>query len=77
MILNYANERHEADKVVKTDDSIIGYINDKEVFSFRGISDFSLFSLEGGFYSEIPTDKERIRQLEIELNELKRQQETP
>lgn len=77
MILTYSNIRHEADKVLKTEDSIIGYIGDKEVFSFRGVKNFDSFSLEGGFYSEVLTDKERIRQLEIELNELKRQQETP
>lgn len=71
MILNYSNVRHEADTIVKTTDSIIGYIGDKEVFSFRGISDFNVFSLEGGFYSEVLSDKERIRQLEIELNELR------
>ena len=71
MILTYSNIQHEADKVVKTSDSIIGYIGDKEVFSFRGVSDFNVFSLEGGFYSEVLSDKERIRQLEIELNELR------
>ena len=71
MILTYSNIQHEADKVVKTSDSIIGYIGDKEVFSFRGVKNFDLFSLEGGFYSEIQSDKERIRQLEIELNELR------
>jgi hypothetical protein len=39
----------QAYKIVKTDTDIIGYdLNGKELFAFRGISDFSQFTLEEG-----------------------------
>lgn len=41
-------ETFEAEKIVKTNTSIVGYINGKEVFAFRGINDFSVFQLEEG-----------------------------
>jgi 3-dehydroquinate dehydratase len=41
-------EIYEAEKIVKTQNSIIGYIEDKAIFAFRGIHDFSQFQLEEG-----------------------------
>lgn len=36
----------KAEKIVKTTDSIIGYTDGKEVFAFKGVSNFSLFTLD-------------------------------
>lgn len=41
-------EIYEAEIIIKTDTDIIGYINDNEVFAFKGIKDFSIFKLENG-----------------------------
>lgn len=42
-------ERLSADKIVKTADTIVGYsAKGNEVFAFRGVRDFTLFTLEDG-----------------------------
>jgi len=46
--LIYNGERLEAEKIIKKTDAIIGYIGDTEVFSFKGISDWSIFAIEAG-----------------------------
>ena len=46
--LFFAGKDYKAEKIVKTKDSIIGYNGNVEVFSFKGISDFSHFQLEQG-----------------------------
>ena len=38
----------EAEKIVKTETSILGYVQGKEVFSFQGIRDFTKFTLSDG-----------------------------
>lgn len=38
----------EAERIVKTSNSITGYNGQTEVFSFRGIKDWSQFQLEEG-----------------------------
>ncbi|BDR64414.1 hypothetical protein [Clostridium tetani] len=40
------DEVYQAEKIIKTETDIIGYIDDKEVFAFRGVKDFSIFKLE-------------------------------
>lgn len=59
--LLFNGESYEAEKIIKTNTSIIGYNGDTEVFAFRGISDFSLFELQDGEY-----DVDRMEQLESE-----------
>ena len=57
-ILIFLNEEFQAEKIIKTEDSIIGKsIEGKEIFSFKGIKDFSLFTLKDGaeFDAEEPT----------------------
>lgn len=41
---------YEADKIVKTENSIVGYIEGKDTpeFTFKGIKDWSQFRLEEG-----------------------------
>ena len=40
------NQTFQAEKIVKSDENIIGYdINNNEIFSFKGISDFTGFVL--------------------------------
>lgn len=60
-------ERMEAEKIVKKGDSIIGYIGDNEVFSFRGISDWSLFAIEGGDFDPDPDVEKEQRLADIEM----------
>lgn len=43
-----SGEELQAERVVKTNTDIIGYNGNTEVFSFKGISDFSLFQLAEG-----------------------------
>lgn len=64
--LLFNGETFEAEKIIKTDTSIIGYNDETEVFAFRGISDFNLFELQDGEY-----DADRIEQLESENSRLK------
>ena len=75
--LTVNNEIFEAEKIIKTDKNIIGYdINDNEIFSFKGISDFTGFVLkdENDIVIEfaIPqaTDAERLKGLENAINML-------
>ena len=46
--LIHSGQVFEAERIVKTADSIIGYDGDAKVFAFRGIKDWSLFHLEHG-----------------------------
>ena len=48
-ILNFNNEQFKADKIVKSNTDIIGRDSSgNEIFAFRGISDFSGFTLKEG-----------------------------
>jgi len=47
-ILNFSGETYQAEKIVKTQNSIIGYNNNQEIFAFRDINDFSAFQLSEG-----------------------------
>jgi len=57
------DQTYQAEEIVKTKDSIIGYVNGEEVFSLRGISDFSHFTLNEGQMFDKPklTDVENLR----------------
>lgn len=46
--LFFNNEKYEAEKIIKTKDSILGYIGNSLVFSFRGINDWSQFQIKEG-----------------------------
>jgi hypothetical protein len=65
----YVNgEELQAERIVKTDTDIIGYNGNNEVFSFRGISDFSQFQLaEGELYDTDLSPEARILALEEAL----------
>lgn len=52
------NDVLQADKIVKTETSIAGFIGGKEVFSFEGIRSFSGFSLAPGEEWDVPQEKE-------------------
>lgn len=60
----------EAEKIIKTDSSIIGYNRAEEVFAFRGIVDFSLFSLgEGQEYDVLePSETELLQEYVVEVD---------
>ncbi|MFC0652050.1 hypothetical protein ACFFF5_10115, partial [Lederbergia wuyishanensis] len=60
-------EVFEAEKIVKSDTSIIGYIGNSEVFAFRGISDFSQFQLDKGQKWDID-EIERMRLDQAQAN---------
>lgn len=68
--LNYGQDQFQADRVVKTDTDIIGYNNDSPVpvFYFKGISDFTQFSLaEGQIWDTDLSVESRIKALEDAL----------
>ncbi|HHW03423.1 MAG TPA: hypothetical protein GXX35_11565 [Thermoanaerobacterales bacterium] len=72
-ILLVSGEEFPAEKIIKTQDSIIGKNGDTEVFAFKGINDFSRFQLLGG--SEFDLDPElekeqRIADLEAAITAL-------
>ena len=71
------NETFQAEKIVKSDLNIIGYdINDNEIFSFKGISNFTGFILHDDldnvieFETPQATDSERITATEEAINVL-------
>ena len=64
--LIFNGEEYHAEKIVKTQNDIIGYTADSEVFTFRGVSNFSLFELEEG--QEWDVDEKS--KLEQELTDL-------
>lgn len=66
--LIFNNEEYQAERIVKTNTDIIGYNGNAEVFSFKGISDFSLFQLANGEVFDIDLSPEtRITALEEAL----------
>lgn len=70
--LNFNGQIFESERIIKTNDSIIGYNGDVVVFKFSGISDFSGFTLADGqmFDEPIISDAERITELEQIINML-------
>lgn len=68
----FAGENYEAERFVISHNTIIGYVGEHEVVSFRGISDFSKFSLEdaGEFDIPVPTLEEKLIALEQEKRTL-------
>lgn len=46
--LIHLGQTFEAERIVKTADSIIGYNGDAKVFAFRGIKDWSQYQLADG-----------------------------
>lgn len=63
--LNINGQQFQAEKIVKTDANIVGYVGENEVFAFRGISDFSSFTLEDG--QNFDTDELAILKEENQL----------
>ena len=67
-----ADKEFKAEKIVKTDNEIIGYNGNSEVFAFRGIQDFSLFTLKDAEYDLQESDelKKMIADLQQQISEL-------
>jgi len=61
--ITFAGELYEAERIVKTADSISGYVGTDEVFCFRGISDFSGFELDGEWDPAVQTPEEMLEEL--------------
>lgn len=66
--LIFNGEEYEAERIVKTNTDIIGYNGNQEVFAFRGISDFSQFTL---VECEFDIDEKTKMQNEIDFLTLK------
>lgn len=62
--LFFMEEEYEAKRIVKSSDSIVGYYGKSELFAFRGISDFSLFTLAEGqeFDAPEPSETELLKE---------------
>lgn len=70
--LTFEGQEFEAERIVKTRDSISGYIGTDEVFTFRGISDFSGYVLDGEWDPATQTPEEmleEIKQLRKRVND--------
>ena len=70
--LIFNGEEFEAEKIIKTETSIIGKDNQNNVkFEFRGVSDFTMFTLEEGqtFYVPEQTIEEKLKSTQQELEE--------
>lgn len=66
--LTVENNQFQAERIVKTDTDIVGYVGDKIEFSFKGISDFTGFTLAEGETWDIDLSPEvRIKALEEAL----------
>ena len=67
-----AGKEFKAEEIVKTDNEIIGYNGNSEVFAFRGIQDFSLFVLNDAEYDLQESDelKKMIADLQQQISEL-------
>lgn len=65
-IIFNSDTEHSAEKIVKTENSIIGYTDGNEVFSFRGISKFDMFELKDG--AEFDTAEPTVSELQEQLS---------
>lgn len=78
--LVFNNAEFQAERIIKTSDSIIGYSDNSEVFAFRGISDFSLLkvldenNVETSFDNQLLTLEEQLAEKDAQMLELKAQQ---
>lgn len=60
-VLNVNKEEYKAEKIIKSATDIVGKdVNGNELFAFRGVSDFTGFTLEEGqeFDIEEPSEQE-------------------
>lgn len=66
MIVHFLKESYECEKAIKGSDFVHLFNADNVlIFSFEGVSDVNLFTIENGEWSEPePTQEERIAQLE-------------
>jgi hypothetical protein len=65
-VLNFNGEKYNAEKIVKTATDIIGKdINNNVVFAFRGVSDFSLFTLDEGQTFDVEENLEETTAKEV------------
>lgn len=67
-ILTFMEKQYQAERIVKTGTDIIGYNGNQEVFSFKGIADFTQFTLaEGEAFDTDLSPEARIQALEEAL----------
>lgn len=60
----------QADTVTKTEDTVVGYVEGREVFRYSGIRDFSHFELVGEWDPAPLSDKEIIAQQQRQIDAL-------
>lgn len=65
--LYFAGMELQAEKIVKGKDYIIGYTDGYEVFSLRGITDFSQYTLGEGEEFDVP-DLTEMEQLKLDFS---------
>lgn len=67
-VLTVHDEIFEAERIIKTDTTIVGYAGGVEVFAFRGVNDFSAFQLADGQdwdVDEINELRQQVADLEL------------
>ena len=74
--LLFLGEEYRADKIIKNlnEQTIIGYTNNVEVFSFRGLNDFNLFNLkdDAEYDVEDNTEKTLLKQIDLKVENMKK-----
>lgn len=61
--LTLNGKTYSADRIVKHEDSVIGYTGNDEVFRFSGISDFSGYELDSEWDPAVQTPEEMLDEL--------------
>lgn len=71
-ILHALGDELQAEKVTKSENEIVGYIDGIVVFRFKGIRDFSKFDLDGEWDEDSDSVESQLRKIKEENDELKR-----
>lgn len=69
--LKFFDEVYNAERIIKTADSIAGYIGDTEVFAMRGVSDFTDYELVDGAEWDLSNESSILSELQEENTSLK------
>ncbi|BBN97513.1 hypothetical protein [Sporolactobacillus terrae] len=74
--LTFKGEEFQAEKIIKTDSEVMGLVGSTVIFSFRGITDFSKFTLaDGAEFDAEPASEEQQQIAEILLEQAKMKQD--
>lgn len=67
--LNLAGETYEAERIVKTETEVVGYVGGTEVFKFSGIRNMDAFTVDGEWDLPTLSTEEELANYKIRLDE--------